>query len=248
MEGNLFIGTSNVVVPGPKHTFPREFQSSPRLSYYSTLFNSVEINSTFYKVPQSKTLERWVVETVPDFKFSIKLPRNITHQKLLHHDPADIDIFLGLINRMREKQGCVLVQFPASITEDFFESVVAILRRIRHNNRDGWNVFVEFRHDSWYAKHVYKMLLKQKAALVIHDKRGSKTPIDNLPFRVVYWRFHGPHGNYRGTYSKEALIEYAVQIKKWRSQGKTVYAYFNNTIGTAFEDARTLRFLCTEQH
>jgi uncharacterized protein YecE (DUF72 family) len=243
MEGNLFIGTSNVVVPGPKRAFPMEFQSSPRLSYYSTLFNSVEINSTFYKVPQRKTLARWAGETVSDFKFSVKLPRNITHQKLLRHDPADIDTFLALINSLPDKQGCLLVQFPASITEDFFESVVAILRRIRHNNRDGWNVFVEFRHDSWYEKHVYQMLSKQNAALVIHDKRGSKSPTD-VPFDMVYWRFHGPHGDYRGTYSREALMEYAVQIKKWRAQGITVYAYFNNTIGTAFEDARTLRSLC----
>jgi uncharacterized protein YecE (DUF72 family) len=246
MKGKLFIGTSNVVVPGPKHTFPSEFQSSPRLSYYSNLFNSVEINSTFYKLPQRKTLERWVEETVSGFQFSIKLPRTITHQKLLNYDPNDIDTFLGLISTMREKQGCLLVQFPASITEDFFESVVAILKRIRHNNRVGWNVFVEFRHDSWYEKHVYRMLLSQKAALVIHDKRGSKTPTENLPYEIVYWRFHGPHGDYRGTYSKEALAAYGSQIKKWRARGKTVYAYFNNTMGTAFEDARTLRFLCTE--
>jgi uncharacterized protein YecE (DUF72 family) len=246
MKGKLFIGTSNVVVPGPKHTFPREFQSSPRLSYYSALFNSVEINSTFYKLPQSKTLARWVDETVSDFSFTVKLPRTITHQKLLHHDPGDIDTFLRLIDSMHEKQGCLLVQFPASITEDYFERVLGILKRIRRSNRNGWNVFVEFRHDSWYAQHVYKMLRKQKAAWVIHDKRGSKTPMANVPLNIVYWRFHGPHGDYRGTYSREALIEYGNQIKRWRAQGKTVYAYFNNTIGTAFEDARALQSLCNE--
>jgi uncharacterized protein YecE (DUF72 family) len=188
-----------------------------------------------------------VLETAADFKFSLKLPREITHQKNLKFNPTDVDRFLELINGMGEKQGCLLVQFPASITEDFFEHILTLLTRIRRKNRSNWKVAVEFRHDSWYAEHVYKMLLQQKAALVIHDKRKSKTPVNDFASDVVYLRLHGPHGDYRGTYTNDLLSRYAGQISLWLAGGKTVYCYFNNTIGTAFHDARLLRLLCSQQ-
>ena len=246
MTGKLFIGTSNVVLPVPRYAFPPEYQAMSRLGYYSTLFNSVEINSTFYKTPRGITLMRWTLETTKEFEFTLKLSRDITHKKPFVVNLPDIDNFLEVTQVMTAKQGCLLVQFPASITEDYFERVVAVLRRIRLRKRSDWKVAVEFRHDSWYADHVYRMLLSQKASLVLHDKRGSKTPALELPFRNMYLRFHGPQGDYRGTYSDEQLSVYALRVKKWLQQGKTVYAYFNNTMGTAFSDAQLLRTLCKD--
>lgn len=240
----LFVGTSNVVLPGPKHSFAKEFQSLSRLGYYSRIFNSVEINSTFYKLPRRTTLERWVEETTASFVFTLKLPRTITHQKRLSFDRAAIDEFMELSEAVLDKKGCLLVQFPASITEEYFDTVELILKRISIKNKSQWLVFVEFRHDSWYADHVYTMLKSQKASLVMHDKRESKTPIAKTLTQAVYLRFHGPQGNYRGTYSKEALTHYAVNIRAWMNEGKKVYVYFNNTMGTAFHDAQILKSLC----
>lgn len=241
----LFIGTSNVVVPGPKISFPAEFQSSSRLGYYSTLFNSVELNSTFYKVPLRKTFERWTAETHTDFRFSIKLTREVTHVKQLRYDPLLIDEFLHASNGLGKKKGGLLVQFPASIKEDYLEAVEDILRRIqRINVKPRWTVFVEFRHDSWYKDQVYAMLRKQKSTLVLHDKKDSQMPMMNSRRPEVYLRFHGPRGDYRGTYEQEVLMGYAEVIREWIAQKKLVYIYFNNTMGTAFADAQSLRAMC----
>jgi uncharacterized protein YecE (DUF72 family) len=240
----IFIGTSNVVLPGAKNTFPVQFQTLSRLAYYSFLFNSVEINSTFYKTPLHKTTERWRHETQPSFRFTVKLSKVVTHQKGLAFNKSDIDDFMRTMSGTGSKKGCLLVQFPASITEDYFEKVVAILKRIRRNNRNNdWQTVVEFRHDSWYEPHVYRMLSKHQAQLVIHDKRGSRTPQSAPVTSVVYLRLHGPNGDYRGTYGQETLTDYSLKIKRWVKHGKTVYVYFNNTMGSAFSDARLLQSL-----
>lgn len=244
-KGKLFVGTSNVVLPGPKITFPIEFQSLSRLGYYSTLFNSVELNTTFYKVPKCKTFERWTAETRPDFRFTVKLTREVTHQKQLPYNALLIDNFLGCSKGIGHKKGCLLIQFPASITEEYFDRVESILKRIRRINKSPrWLVFVEFRHDSWYADHVYPMLAKQKSWIVLHDKRGSRTPFVDPMGGAAYVRLHGPGGSYRGSYTQEMLEPYAYRIRGWRSKGKDVYVYFNNTIGTAFDDAQVLRSMC----
>lgn len=244
-KGKLYIGTSNVVLPMPRSAFPEAFQSLSRLAYYSTVFNSVELNCTFYKMPMPKTFARWSSETRPEFRFTAKLSREVTHQKPLRYDAASIDRFFTVSKGLADKKGCLLVQFPASITEEYYEPVEAILKRIRRINvPPKWLVFTEFRHDSWYAEHVYTMLSKLYASVVIHDKRGSKTPLIDTRFPAVYVRFHGPRGDYRGTYTQEALLPYATKICGWLAQGKDVYVYFNNTMGTAFYDAQLLRSMC----
>ncbi|MEJ1239857.1 DUF72 domain-containing protein [Chryseolinea sp. T2] len=243
--GKLYIGTSNIVLPGPKTTFPSEFQSLSRLGYYSTLFNSAELNSTFYKAPRQKTLERWVTETQPDFRFTLKLTRKVTHQKALKYQLPAIDDFMILSNAIGNKKGCLLVQFPASITEEYLGPVEEILKRIRrYNVRPKWLVFVEFRHDSWYSEHVYSMLSKLKASIVLHDKRGSRTPLIETSYPAAYIRFHGPRGDYRGSYTQDALTPYAQKIREWIGRRKDVFVYFNNTMGTAFDDALLLRSMC----
>jgi uncharacterized protein YecE (DUF72 family) len=246
-QARIFIGTSNVVLPGAKNTFPVQFQNLSRLAYYSFLFNSIEINSTFYKTPLFKTCERWSHETQPSFRFTVKLSKVVTHQRGLAFNERDIDDFMQIMSGTGSKKGCLLVQFPASITEDYFEKVVAILKRIRRNNRNNdWKTVVEFRHDSWYEPHVYRMLLKHQAHLVFHDKRGSRTPQSAPVTSVAYLRLHGPNGDYRGTYQQDTLIDYSLKIKRWVMEGKTVYVHFNNTMGSAYSDARLLQALAND--
>ena len=122
-KGRLFIGTSNVVLPGNKQSFPPAYQSKSRLHYYSTLFNSVEINSSFYKVPHLKTLQKWSVDVVSDFKFSLKLWQDVTHPKNLLADLDNIDIFLNAAEGVGDKKGCILIQFPGKITLDYYKEV-----------------------------------------------------------------------------------------------------------------------------
>src|ERR1700712_4410010 len=91
----IYIGTSGLVLPVPnKKSFPEGFQDKSRLTYYSSLFNTIEINSSFKKIPQFKTAQRWAAEVPDDFRFTIKLSKWITHNKDLAFDPADVKHFI----------------------------------------------------------------------------------------------------------------------------------------------------------
>jgi uncharacterized protein YecE (DUF72 family) len=236
------IGTSNIVVPGTKKSFPRAFQSTSRLTYYASLFNSLEVNSTFYKVPMPATFEKWSNEVPDSFQFTVKLWREITHAKALAFKLNDIDFFMEAANRVdNRKKGCLLIQFPASITIDFINKVSAILERLHKTDpQHHWRKCVEFRHTSWYTGATNTMLDNYKASLVLHDMPASAISIPHTKADFVNLRFHGIKGDYKGTYDHDLLQDYTVKIKNWLQQGKDVYAYFNNTIGNAFENAQEL--------
>jgi uncharacterized protein YecE (DUF72 family) len=241
-KGKLYIGTSNVVIPGSKKTFPEEFRSGTRLQYYSSLFNSVELNSTFYKLHKADTFRKWTDEVQDDFRFTIKLWREITHQKKLKYSLTDLDAFMQSAFHVGRKKGCLLIQFPPSITADLTDTVAGLLELIdERNDKPKWKVCVEFRHPSWYQKSTFDLLRQFNASIVFHDIPKSKTPMNGISWKTIYLRFHGPTGNYRGDYSEEHLQQYAQQIKKWLAARKDVYAYFNNTMGNAFANARFLK-------
>lgn len=239
---NLYIGTSGIVLPGPKKTFPKNYQNTSRLHYYASLFNTLEVNSSFYKVPQPETFARWAQDVPQDFQFTIKIWRDITHARQLHVDQNKIVHFMKALSLMPDKKGCVLIQFPASITFDYLDGVKAILETINHLDPDhSWRKAVEFRHNGWYNTHTYAMLDQYRASLVLHDMPKSGIHIVSSKADFVYLRFHGMSGDYKGSYSDEHLRRYANDIQEWLSQGKSVYVYFNNTIGNAFANAQTLK-------
>ncbi len=247
-KGELFAGTSNIVIPGPKSGFPEAYQQTSRLFYYARLFNSVELNTTFYKTPRAITFEKWAAEVPEDFRFSIKLTREATHAKGLKFNPDEISKLMDASLSMGGKAGCLLIQFPGKITLDYFEQVESMLETIaEHEYFEHWKPAVEFRDASWYTRETQELLDEFDASLVVHDipKSIIAEPNKNAPF--VYLRFHGEKGDYRGTYSDQALEAYAARIASWRAAGKDVYAYFNNTVGDAFENAHTLRKLCEKK-
>ncbi|RYY76461.1 MAG: DUF72 domain-containing protein [Gammaproteobacteria bacterium] len=240
--GVLKIGTSGIVLPGNKSTFPEEFRNASRLNYYSSLFNSLEINSSFYKLPLASTFAKWTDDVCGDFKFTVKLWRGITHAKNLQYAESDAINFMQAAGKLGSKAGCLLIQFPASINFNFatqVESLLTLLNRI--NNNSQWRMVVEFRHTSWYQNNTYKMLNDCNSSLVIHDMPNSRTPVDYEPDKLAYFRFHGPTGRYSGSYDDDFLSRYARQIKDWKKQGKDIYVYFNNTIGDALKNAQLLQ-------
>lgn len=247
-KGTIRIGTSGIVVPGPKKSFPEEYKSKTRLGYYSTLFNTLEINSSFYKVPLPSTFHRWATEVSGDFKFTVKLWQEITHAKKLAYKEEDIVRFMHSANSLADKRGCLLIQFPASITIEFIDTVERIIRQVYDLNSDGgWSIAVELRHTNWYDARTYEMLQKYKASIVFHDMKKSQPSEVDLSSSVIYLRFHGPEGNYRGNYDDEFLTQTAASIRNWLTLGKDVYAYFNNTMGNAFQNAQELQRLVSRQ-
>jgi len=246
--GIVRIGTSNIVLPGNKSTFPREFQHKSRLNYYSSLFNTVEINSTFYKVPRPVTFEKWSMDVVDNFRFTVKLWKGITHVKELNFQKAAVESFFEKTAAVGDKKGCLLLQFPGKITLEYFNKVEEILEMIAQStDAEGWERVIEFRHPSWYSGEAFELLDEYNASMVLHDLPKAKNEQLNKKAGVIYLRFHGPQGDYRGSYSHDFLEQKAEQIKTWMKRGKDVYAYFNNTAGDAFENARALQLL-TEQY
>ncbi len=241
-RGTFYTGTSNIVLPITRKDFPEGYKDASRLRYYSSLFNSLEVNSSFYKVPKRDTFAKWANDVPDDFRFTVKLWREITHQRKLTYNPDNISRFMQAADGTGAKKGCLLIQFPASITEEYHESVHTILSIIQqHNHAPAWKVCVELRHTSWYATDsTIQMLDDCQASLTGHDMPKSK----NLPWtnrRVMNLRFHGEAGDYRDSYTPDALTDYAHHIDEWLGKGNDVYAYFNNTLGEAFNNARYLQ-------
>ncbi len=243
-EGRSFIGTSNIVVPGTKQNFPEAFKQKSRLHYYSSLFNSLEVNSSFYKVPMYATFEKWAAEVPEDFRFSIKMWREISHVKNLKIEPTNSHYFLKAAAGIGPKKGYILLQFPGKISLEYYSQVQYILETLAQQDPTlHWPIAVEFRNPGWYVSETMELLEEYGAALVIHDMPKVPKTVFNLRVREVYLRFHGPEGNYRGSYGAASLQEKAERIIEWKKQGRTVFAYFNNTMGNAFENARTLQQL-----
>jgi uncharacterized protein YecE (DUF72 family) len=235
----FYAGTSGLLSPIPKRDFVPEHQDKSRLAYIATIFNSIEINSSFYKLPKSATVARWANEVSPNFRFTYKFWKEITHGKELVFKPEDIYDFMQAVSHAGDKRGCLLVQFPPSLTAIYALQLDNLLATITQID-SSWDIAVEFRHPSWYQDGVYELLNKFKAAMVIHDMPASSTPVITLDAPIVYLRFHGPGGRYRGSYEDDLLYDYAMYIKEWQADGKTVYAYFNNTAGDALNNLITL--------
>ncbi len=242
VTGKLRIGTSNGYMPGSKNSFPPEYKVKSRLNYYSTLFNSIEVNSCFYKTPLRSTYEKWANDVPEDFQFTLKLSKDVTHAKDLTGDLACMENFLQSATGAGHKKGCLLIQFPGKITLEHFNQVELILEQLRiHDPARAWRPAVEFRHESWYVGETTELMNEYNAAMVLHD--FSKAKNSTLPGKAgfVYMRFHGPAGNYRDSYADLFLAERAEEITEMLREGKDVYAYFNNTIGSAFQNARSLQ-------
>lgn len=239
-----YSGISGLQLHIPKYLFPPEFQNSGRLKYYSSLFNSIEINSSFYKIPQSATVAKWSASVSENFIFTFKLWKGITHTKGLNFNKEDVFSFLESINAVKEKKGCVLLQFPPGLGIEYIVQLDKLLSCFKEsNNPPDWKVAVEFRNNSWYNIYVYDLLDFYKAAIVIQDIPGSATPFIKHKSDFIYIRFHGPTGNYSDSYSEDFLADYADFLKDRIDEGKTVYVYFNNTKGDALKNLKTLNNL-----
>lgn len=240
---NYFSGTSGLILPVPnKLHYPEAYQSKSRLCYYASLMDSIEVNSSFYKIPLASTIQKWREDVPENFRFTFKLYKGVTHAPQLEFHPNDLTKFFEVINHVGDKKACVLVQLPPSIRiADLSQLSNLLLNLKEHNIDNAWNIALEFRHPSLYVEDVYELLEKHKIAMVIHDKVSGSSPFDTVPNNFIYLRFHGPGGNYRSSYTDDFLSEYASYIAEWLSDNKQVYAYFNNTMGNAYGNLKTLK-------
>ena len=236
----FYSGTSGLDLPVRRSAYPAAFQGQSRLQYYASMFNSLEINSIFYKLPRSSTVANCAASVPDDFRFTCKVSKAITHVKGLQFAAKDVDDFIRTVNHIGNKKGCLLVQFPPSLKIEKLDQLQRLLETLGEATyQSDWKLAAEFRDPSWYEREVYELLGEYNDVMEVHDIPKSTTPLNEVSGDVVYLRFHGPEPRYRGDYSDEFLKRYAGYIKAWISEKKTVYAYFNNTVGAAFENLQT---------
>ncbi len=241
----VFFGISGLALPTPKALYPPEFQDKSRLEYYASLFNSLEVNSSFYKLPLVSTIKKWTDLVPENFKFTFKLSKTITHIKGLEFNEDDIGPFMKAIAPAVHKQGSILIQFPPSLTVDKLDKLQALLSTLDFYNADNWKFAVEFRNPSWYESEVYEILEEYNVGMVFLDIPSSASlQVSRATSDIVYIRLHGPEPRYRGSYSEEQLTDIAEKIRFWAKKDKTIYCYFNNTMGSAVSNLQTLISLC----
>jgi uncharacterized protein YecE (DUF72 family) len=216
--------------------YPESGSIAAWLRTYADVFDTVEVNATFYRLPRAESVARWTAETPDGFCFAVKTSRYLTHVKRLRELRPGIARFQERIEPLRKasKLGPFLWQLPAQFHRDD-ERLTAALSQLL----PGRHAF-EFRHASWFVEDVYEILREHAAALVVADRHPDvATPwVDTAGW--WYLRFHHGRGR-RGNYSARELREWADRIAEASGD---VFAYFNNDWeGYAIENARALRSL-----
>ncbi|MBO9673836.1 MAG: DUF72 domain-containing protein [Sphingobacteriaceae bacterium] len=232
------IGCSGFYYKDWKQVFyPKGLAQKDWFKYYCQHFNTIEINSTFYKIPTQKSFSKWYDESPDDFLFTIKAPRLISHYKQLNDCEQLISDFYEAIQLgLKEKLGCALFQFPPKF--DYNEQRLKLL--IDLLNPELKNV-VEFRHLSWFEEEVYKKLAKNKI-IFSGQSYPSALPDDIIQnTATVYYRFHGKPVLYKSEYDISVIKDFKNQVG---DKADEVFVYFNNTWGTAaLQNAQQLKDL-----
>jgi uncharacterized protein YecE (DUF72 family) len=249
-----FVGCSGWQYPSWRKAFyPAGLPSSQWLTYYASQFNTLEVNNSFYRLPQASTFAAWRAATPAGFVVSVKASRYLTHLKRLRDPEAPLALFFSRAIALGPRLGPVLYQLPPTLSFDadrlrlFLDALPRTTRAVspadgpRHVRGRRIRHVIEFRHASWYRDDVFAWLEEADVSFCLHDMKGSShTEISSRG--VVYVRFHGTEGKYRGSYGDEVLERWGDRLTESLRRGQDVYAYFNNDLdGTAVANARTLR-------
>ena len=224
--------------------YAAELASKKWLGYYASVFDTVEVNNTFYRLPEAGTFACWKQQTPPGFIVAVKASRFLTHIKRLKDPDEPIERLFSRAKALGPRLGPVLYQLPPNFfrTEQNLERLDIFLRALprRINRRVVDHVF-EFRHPSWYVDDTYRLLERRRATLCLHDKRGSAI-FEPFVGPIAYVRFHGTSGHYAGSYTDARLEQWASILADQWTRGRQIYAYFNNDPDAiATENALTLR-------
>ncbi len=200
--------------------YPAELAKTKWLSYYTQHFRTVEVNNTFYRYPTEKLLLGWYQKTPPEFKFTLKANRIITHLRRFNQTEQYTQDFYNLAHLLKEKLLCVLFQLPPTVHKD-----MALLEAAASQMDSSVLNVLEFRHESWWDKEVYDFMEHHK--LVFCSVSASELPSDVVkPADGVYVRFHGRNDWYMQNYTDKELEEWAQKIRT-QNAGQ-VLCYFNN--------------------
>ncbi len=248
----VYIGTSGWSYPKGKGTWAGYFYPTGtpnELEYYSQFFNTVEINSSFYRPPNPGYVDNWVRITPPDFRFAVKLWQKFTHPGMYQAatgeaaviSPEDVNLFHNSLEPLYKsgKLGALLAQFPPSFKNDRYDQQIltAIIRTFGQ-----YQLAVELRHRSWSDdRHTTDLLREHNVAWVqIDEPKFPSSIAADIPLTadMAYFRFHGRNREnwwigdsetrYKYLYSLEEIKELANRMRPALEQSRLTFAFFNN--------------------
>ncbi len=224
--------------------YPRNITGYNELAFHAQYFNTVENNSSFYRIASENTYKTWDRMTPKGYKFSIKLNKSITHiHRLALNDEVQekVSYILGSTQVLKEKLGAILIQLPASFRYDIdkLDTFLAYFCTKVRSYPFAFDIAIEFRNKYWFTDETYAILKQYNVALVAGQ--SSRWPgIRQVTANIAYIRMHGPKRLFASSYSKSELEEWAMYIKSLRVSH--VYIYFNNDFhGYALKNAQKLK-------
>jgi uncharacterized protein YecE (DUF72 family) len=233
----IFIGTAGWVVPAQERA-PQGRERS-HLFQYSRRFNAVEINSSFQRWHRQETYVRWAADTPARFRFSVKMPRTITHELALRRCRREVERFVTEVEGLRGKLAVILAQLPPGLE---FEPRVAraFFRQLAASTPA--TIVCEARHSSWFSSRASETLGASDVHRAIADPpviAGNAGTA--LPDRFAYCRLHGSPRMYYSAYSEERLALLGRQLQKFRWRGRAWCIFDNTASGAAWPNGRLLQ-------
>jgi uncharacterized protein YecE (DUF72 family) len=219
----LYVGTSGWQYRHWRGTFyPAKLAQARWLDYYTRRFQTVEVNNTFYNLPEASTFEAWRRRTPDDFVVTVKMSRYLTHLRRLHEPAEPVQRFMSRAEKLGPKLGPVLIQLPPNL-----EAEPDRLAQTLELMPEGARVAVEFRHQSWFSDRVLSILEEHRAALCLADSPRRRTP----PARTAafgFVRFHEGRASPRPCYGERALESWVERLGELYGPDPDVFVYFNN--------------------
>jgi uncharacterized protein YecE (DUF72 family) len=214
--------------------YPDTKRTDTWFRHYTSVFNTVELNAPFYSWPKLSTVRSWVRNAPPDFRYSVKVNRLITHEKRLVRTRMLVEEFCKIEEILDEKLGCFLFQFPPSYRYTP-SRLASIVRQLDPRYRNA----VEFRHASWWRESVYRQF--RERGLIFCAVSAPRLPDDLIRTSgVIYARLHGRSRWYRHDYTGAELDEWASRIES--SGAREAWIYFDNDReGFAIKNAQELK-------
>ncbi|MCC6383159.1 MAG: DUF72 domain-containing protein [Dehalococcoidia bacterium] len=220
--------------------YPHHLSASKWLEYYAARFDTVELNTTFYRLPSEAAVRGWVERTPAGFSFAVKASRYVTHVLRLRGPDEALVRFFGRIEPLSARGGPVLYQTPPTLERD-----LEVLRRFLALLPPERLHAFEFRHENWWTESVFALLRARGAAFVLFDMGERRTPLlGTAP--EVYVRLHGPEERFASAYGEERLRAWLARLRGIEGVRRAC-VYFNNDVGGhAPADAALMKRLAAE--
>ena len=226
-SGKIYIGTSGWMYKSwAKSFYPDDWPARRHLEFYCSKFPTVEINATFYRLPQEKTFKSWQEQTCPNFLYAVKGSQAVTHFKRLRPGAKSFRLLLKRAALLGSGLGPFLWQLPPNFKKNA-DRLARFLKRLPHRFRHA----VEFRHHSWLDEEIHGILKRYGVANVSVSSQAMPIHFETTA-DFVYLRFHGLSGGSAHDYADRELEPWAERLRRSARRGLIGFVYFNNDVNT----------------